>query len=226
MKSVYREHRHFFKIAEHLTVTQRQTVEYAAAYLGIAFGYVLTCLCAILLYGSLHVGRIGKHLVVGVYDALKGSSLHCVCQQHTIVRRSLVAPLLAAALKQPHAADILKEACSAFHSALIGEVQFIAASVNYGVLGLNAHKAPCAAAEIGKLLVGSRYGSHGTCRVMTCNGYHRHGAKPCHLLHLISEHAYLVAGNNHLAKLAARKFETLEQHLFELFRNRIEHLAC
>ena len=142
------------------------------------------------------------------------------------VRLRCVGPFLAAALVEPHPADVLQEACGAVNAALVGEVALIAEVVDDGVAGLDAHQAPRAAAQVGEFLVLGGHCSHGASRVVAGHGNHRYGSQSGELLHLFGEHAYLGGRVDHAPEVVARQAHAREQLLVELLCARVEHLAC
>ena len=137
---------------------------------------------------------------------------------------NLFLPFTSAALIHPHAADILQEACGIVDTTLVGEVAFLAFSVDDSLRCLYAHEAPRAAAEIGEMLVLCRYGSYGTGCVVTGNSDNGHGSESCELLHFRRERAENGARHSHGAKDVAGQTECAEQCLVEVAGGGIEQL--
>ena len=136
----------------------------------------------------------------------------------------LFGPLQSAALIEPHAADVLQESRGALNASLVGEVALVGEVVDDGVAGLDAHQAPRAAGEVGKLLVLGRDGSHGRARVVAGDGDDGHGAHACQPLHLVGQHADDGARADHLAELRAAQSYGGQQSLVELTCAGVEHL--
>ncbi len=185
---------------------------------------MLTGRLAVVLYGFHHRRGVGEHLVVGVDDALKRRGLHSIGNEFR-VRLGSIGPLLAASFIEPHAADVLQETCCAVDTALVGEVAVVAHLIYYSVFGFYTHQAPCAAAEVGELLVLCRHGCHGTSCVVSCHCHHRHSSQSGHLLHFRRQRANLCGGIDHLAETVARQAYALQQFLVQQFCLRIEHLT-
>ena len=72
---------HFLQIGEYLTIAQCQTVEDATANFCVSLWYRLSVILAIGLYGFYHGRGVGKHLVVGIDEALEGLALHGLALQ-------------------------------------------------------------------------------------------------------------------------------------------------
>ena len=204
-----------FEPGENLAVAQGQALEDAAAELAVGLGHVLSRTLAIFLDGGYHRRWVGEDGVVGVDEALEGRLLHGLGYQVAVGQQGLVGavgcclvlPLLAATLVDPHAADVLEESGGALDASLVGEVELVALVVDDGVLGLDAHEAPCARAEVGELLVLGGYGCHSTCGVVSCYGDDWHGLQARHLLHLFRQCADYGGWGCHLAKLFALQAE-------------------
>ena len=208
---------------KHLLISHGETVEDAAAGLGVALRHRLVCLAAIFLYRLHHRWRVGKHLVVGVYYAAHGGLLHSLRLQFR-VRFRRVGPFLSATLVYPHSADVLQESCRAVYATLVGEVQLDAAVVYYSLLRLYAHQAPCSRTEVGEMFVLGGHCSHCACRVVTSHRNHRHCSKSCQPLHLFRQCPYHCCGMCHLSKLAAFQSDALYQFRVEVTCRWVEHL--
>jgi len=142
-----------------------------------------------------------------------------------LVGSSFVLPFLAAALVNPHAADVLQKSGCTLDAAFVSEVEFITLLVDDGVLGLDTHQAPGTGTQVGKLLVLGWHGCYGAGCIVTRYGDDWNGIQTCHLLHLFGERTDDGSRVGHLAKLLSLQSETLYEFVVEIACHWVENLG-
>ena len=135
---------HFCEIREYLAITKCQRIEYATAYLCITLRNMLTCLLTVALYSLHHRRWVCEHRIIRINKTLESRLLHGLCLQFRMRLRS-VSPLLTTTLVEPHAADILQEACRTLYATLICEIAIIRHLIYYSILRFDTHQRPCTA---------------------------------------------------------------------------------
>ena len=125
----------------------------------------------------------------------------------------LLRPLLATALIEPHATDILQETGSTLDTPLVGEVELIGTIVDDCLFGLYTHQTPRTTGQVGKLLVLCRNSSNSSTRIVTSNSNHGYGSQTGYLLHLFRQHTNLCTGLYHPSELTTLHTDALDEFL-------------
>ena len=224
MQFVDIERGHVLERSYHLRVAVGEAVVYARDGLGVGLGSFLSALAACLLDLLVHVLGIGKARIVGIDDGGEVFLAACHCLDLGVgIVAAEAAPALAALLQQPHARDVLEESGRTLDAALVGVVELRRLLGQDGLLCLDAHQAPCAAAQVGEVLVRGGHGGHGCGGVMAGHGYHRYLVYAQLLGYLGQQGAYYGARLCERQKHGGRDAQLGENLLVPRARGGVEH---
>ncbi len=174
--------------------------------------------------GFNHRYRIGKARSIRIDEATESRYGQCCFYQLRIRVILCGIPFLAATFEQPHAADVLQEAGSSFHTAFVGEVLGITVFVDDGILYFDTHQAPGTRTEVGKLFVLGGYSGYGRCSIVSGYGYHRYSSETGHLLDFFGQCADWFTREYKASPLFFLHAHYIEQFLFELLGAWIQDL--
>ena len=208
MKCLYRSGRKAVEAVNHLAVAQGKAFEDAAHHLAACFGHRLVAGGTILLDCLFHVCRVGKLGIVRVYQAAERFAGVGFGYQFRV---GSPAPFGTATLQQPHPTDVFQQADGSFHASLVGEVQCFGLLVDDRRVSFHTHQRPRAAAQVGEVTVGCRYGGYCRCRVVSGYGNHGHGSQSGHALHLFRQAAHPFAGKDKTPEVFLCQSQFLQQ---------------
>ena len=186
--------------------------EKATYHLGLGLWYLLSALCAIVADGLFHGCRIHEGSICHGDDTgdlcLLGSGEY---HAKALLLATLL-PLCHEALHNPETCDVLQEADTATHTALVGEFGLAGFFGEDGLGQFETKQRPCAGTEKGHgtIALDCRYGGYGRGRVVRTYGNNLYLAKTCLLGNIVAKGTANTTGHYYFAKYLLGQSQSLD----------------